>query len=583
MPVTVVLPHKPLPLPDRKRLAPVTDAAQIISGASRVHSKNQVDVWAGSWHRLRVKDGIHSSADSFVRGAYEAWARHMHFAIRPDEVWFAILAQLCLYMGNKENAENLRHLFVDHEGKEEIFIEDRPPVNLPGLISRFSGAIQKRVKTPWLEDWIMPRFSTTSPEDRLTATIMMMGITASYFAYGMGITCGIPSVTLLGEREDWELLVDKLGRLPEFGREPTEYAAKLYHILSWFPRTFDEPDSDAVRGFWNRIVSSEPDRVCGHPPATLEGWILDFVYWGAGGTRLSYVNLDNLPVGYSEVGIIWKQAAGDGIPLRAFAGGLAKLIRPGAPLGYVKETHSSAAETSSTVKKRPLEHVEQGDGAPSKKNAIADSGSWPRLPDLNFGEDFHVPYGLPEDLAETTDGPAPPTSDRQPYILRLDDNRQQQWQGFLDKEILGVNLDDKLSLYHGWYGAGRSDRKDAFLVYLDTAQARWASEQDLVVSCEPLLSKLSSTPSVGGDERRKQAPARGQKICPIDADTVKEHATLQPLSGWVLFRDNGQPFRPYGELDDHEKLGLLLGYDCKASPTRAGRRMMIYEEPDTVM
>lgn len=120
MPVTVVLPHKPLPLSDAQKLAPSTDPAQIVSGASRVHSENQVDVWAGSWDRLDAKDGIHASADSFVRGAYEAWARHMHFAIRPDEVWFAVLAQLCLYMGNKENAERLRHLFVNHEGKEEL-------------------------------------------------------------------------------------------------------------------------------------------------------------------------------------------------------------------------------------------------------------------------------------------------------------------------------------------------------------------------------------------------------------------------------------------------------------------------------
>jgi hypothetical protein len=79
-----------------------------------------MSIWAGTWEHLEAKDDIHGSADSFIRGAYEAWARHMHFAIRPDEVWFAILAQLSCYMGNGKNADDLRHLFVEHEGKKPI-------------------------------------------------------------------------------------------------------------------------------------------------------------------------------------------------------------------------------------------------------------------------------------------------------------------------------------------------------------------------------------------------------------------------------------------------------------------------------
>lgn len=135
MPVTVVLPHEPRPLPgpdgNESFPAVATDAASFV--ADTCSRGNTVEVWAGTWSNLEAKDNIYTSADSFVRGAYEAWARHMHFAIRPDDVWFAILSQMNCYMGNKKNAEALRHLFVDHKGKEQI----RPSTMLSRLTALF--------------------------------------------------------------------------------------------------------------------------------------------------------------------------------------------------------------------------------------------------------------------------------------------------------------------------------------------------------------------------------------------------------------------------------------------------------------
>jgi hypothetical protein len=121
---------------------------------------------------------ISPSSDSFVRGAIQAWGEHLHLEIRPDEVWFTILTQLNFYM--QAHAEEVRHLFVSHEGKQTIEIEDTDWMR---VLLRFKDEIQKRVKTPWLSDWIVPDFSTTTEDDVMTANVLMMGLMKAYFNY----------------------------------------------------------------------------------------------------------------------------------------------------------------------------------------------------------------------------------------------------------------------------------------------------------------------------------------------------------------------------------------------------------------
>lgn len=75
----------------------------------------------------------------------------------------------------------------------------------------------------------------------------MMGLMQQYFDYTASIICGLPSVTLLGEKSDWEVLLAKLNRLPDFGEEPASYAAQLRPILSRFVQTFNTPDKLEIR------------------------------------------------------------------------------------------------------------------------------------------------------------------------------------------------------------------------------------------------------------------------------------------------------------------------------------------------
>lgn len=137
--------------------------------APRAFSENK-QALLSSHERWNVSDSLRPSSDSFVRGAIEAWGLHQHLVLRPEEIWFTILAQMSFYMSNTKNAEALRDVFVSHQGQKEISFMD---LNTTKALSEFQSAIQERVKTPWLMDWIVPNYTTTTTEDVMVSNVLV--------------------------------------------------------------------------------------------------------------------------------------------------------------------------------------------------------------------------------------------------------------------------------------------------------------------------------------------------------------------------------------------------------------------------
>ena len=111
---------------------------------------------------------------------------------------------------------------------------------------------------------------------------MMMSTLKAYFGYGMCLGCGIPSVTLEGEKSDWESLLSRIDKLPTFGAEPGAWANILRPILSRFVGAFDLEEKGAPQDvdFWNRICTQQPQ---GSETSYLSGWITAFCVWTNGG------------------------------------------------------------------------------------------------------------------------------------------------------------------------------------------------------------------------------------------------------------------------------------------------------------
>ncbi|RBR23129.1 uncharacterized protein FIESC28_04124 [Fusarium coffeatum] len=230
---------------------------------------------------------VYPSSGGFIRGAVEAWAQHQHLILRPGEVWFEVLSQMNLYMS--ANSEKLRDKFVEFDGREKIVVEGD---SWESMITSFGDELNNRVKTKWLKDWILPNFSTSTPQDDVTATILMMGLMKNFFDFEGMLVCGIPSVTLLGEREDWVKLQSKLGRLYEFGPDAGLFADALKPIMKRFVSSWDA-DGDGVgetREFWEQIVRAKKKWSCGEGASEwdVSGWITAFQFFERDGKRRGF-------------------------------------------------------------------------------------------------------------------------------------------------------------------------------------------------------------------------------------------------------------------------------------------------------
>ncbi|KAH8901117.1 hypothetical protein GQ53DRAFT_589985, partial [Thozetella sp. PMI_491] len=227
-----------------------------------------------------ASQNIEASKNGLVWAVISAYSKHHHLVIRPDDVWFSILVQISFYIN--KNAEELRSSFVAHEGKKHLTVYrngSMSSVDFGGMAKEFAAIIDMNVVDKTLLPWIIPDFTTTTPSDIVTASILMMGAMQKYFSYGCILGCGIPSVTLLGEREDWVKIQNRLDKLLELGPEAALFAQILRPIIGHFVLGFDNPTHEALPKFWQRCASISS----GSGSSTVTGWITGLCFWNEKG------------------------------------------------------------------------------------------------------------------------------------------------------------------------------------------------------------------------------------------------------------------------------------------------------------
>lgn len=189
--------------------------------------------------------------------------------------------------------------------------------------------------------------------------------------------------------------------------------------------------------------------------------------------------------------------------------------------------------------------------------------------------------GVSEELLEPPRAPSPPSPPKEPHILHLNRSSPTQSREFLSNDIFNGSPPVHLSIYdparappppqHLFYGRPRATgRTQVVLVSLDNAQAAWVSEQDVVISCEPLFP-LPNTSSdededslVSKKKKKLAVTANNGRYCLLGTNTIEEHATLQPLAGWMLYRVVGknEVAKPRAEADElwdtRERLERML-------------------------
>jgi hypothetical protein len=226
-------------------------------------------------------NNIQLKGNSFVRSAFIAYNQHHNLVISPDDVWLAIMTQFSFYLN--KNAEELRSTFVDFEGKKELVVYGSGNLftaHYEQLCMDMTEQIAKNIKDPTVREWVIPEFSTTTPNEKLVGAIVLKASMKKYFDYKMCLQCNLPSVTLLGEVDDWIKVRERADRLVQYDIKQgymAKWSEMLLPILDQFVSAAEgKPDV----AFWNRIAHQEGG---GSGPRYLSGWITAFCFFSQDG------------------------------------------------------------------------------------------------------------------------------------------------------------------------------------------------------------------------------------------------------------------------------------------------------------
>ncbi len=188
--------------------------------------------------------------NNFMAAINTAYGGHLPLELSPDTIWLAIAQGLSLHINN--NAEELRHQFVNFEGKKKIeifensFRKGSPDNNWSHAFMQFSDAIKDYIGKK--RDLIVGDYSTTTPVTRASNEIVLMEAMQRYFTYECTTMCGIPEITLLGTVEDWKSIKGRVQAMAEFNL--SWWTSKLEPIVDEF---IAAAGGKANKPFWQNI------------------------------------------------------------------------------------------------------------------------------------------------------------------------------------------------------------------------------------------------------------------------------------------------------------------------------------------
>ncbi|KAM7221393.1 protein of unknown function (DUF4419) domain containing protein [Rhypophila decipiens] len=262
----------------------------------------------------RTSSTTFASKNGFIHACIEAYNEHHNLVLRPEDIWFAILTQLSGYIN--AHADDLKAQLLSDpppdpsgQARQSLYIEaniSSPDFDHGAMAYQMTKLMSDNLADPSLREWILPAFSTTTKDDQAVASIIFMGTLQKYFTYSWGTRCGIPSVTLLGDVDDWIEIAQRCAShlaTGKFGQEPMVwYTRVLRPILGGFIESFRDPGGKDARRFWKGIVDRrEPD---GSGKVAYSGWITGFCYWDEEGGCLHGKGLVELERGQVPMGFV---------------------------------------------------------------------------------------------------------------------------------------------------------------------------------------------------------------------------------------------------------------------------------------
>ena len=263
------------------------NAEELLRGiAPIVYKENFARLFSSSFGPGQQLPGQYAACQNgLINTVLDAYNRHHALVLRPDDVWLAIIVQFSFFVN--KNAEQLRGRFVAHEGKQKLKIEvtSRELYDGASLAPLFATELSKHVTDTDLHAWIVPDFTTTTATDRVVGCAAFMGAMKKYFSFEAYCMCGIPRITVDGQRQDWEDILRRADKLSQYGDECALWHRALVPVLRRFVATFDDPalEKSETRKFWESMVQYK-NPGSGIPHFT--GWLSAFCAFDVEGNWL---------------------------------------------------------------------------------------------------------------------------------------------------------------------------------------------------------------------------------------------------------------------------------------------------------
>lgn len=163
---------------------------------------------------------IPSYHHSFIEALVLGFNYHKPIIISPDHIWLLV----CQGFANHVNhsPEELRHFFVNFEGKNELTVRRDDFVKgkenpWEKIFPEFAKQIKEQVGDP--VDILVADFSTTDIIEKTAFQITLMSTFKVYFDCILRTLCGFPSITIEGTPEDWQDILQRAKLLREYDLE----------------------------------------------------------------------------------------------------------------------------------------------------------------------------------------------------------------------------------------------------------------------------------------------------------------------------------------------------------------------------
>lgn len=226
-----------------------------------------------------VDGGYHA----FLYGLYKAYSEHRPFTLSPDMLWLLVLQGFSGFIN--ANAFKDPTLFPQLKTRQTIVVQNDsirlgdPDSPWEETTEQLTDAVEEILGDDFVA-LLRADFSTTQLAERVASEVTILDAMKPYFKYIVySCVCGIPSITLEGNTEDWDNMLQKMEGL------------KQHHLDWWMtdliPIVTQIKQSAAGnidQEFWRGIFKIHSHEDYGNPK-TIDGWITRFFPFDRTGNR----------------------------------------------------------------------------------------------------------------------------------------------------------------------------------------------------------------------------------------------------------------------------------------------------------